>query len=259
MTEIINDLIVLGKAVPERRTDGRKTFCLAGYSPSSGFVRVFPCRPDLQVSRWDVICVQVERTPKDTRRESWQPPGEWMEWDTLNKYIRNVGRIEKREARRDLMSSLRSPCVKAIDDREDSLGIVLAGTIHGAYFQNNSQYGREIQLDLIPRSGEWARNRALYPFVPRLKYSCEHCEIHHDQTLIEWGAYEWMHKNPKAIDQYWDNVGLYKNDTDLWLLVGNQRLHRNSFLVIGIIPIKRDTIETARGARYAKQLPLLSL
>jgi len=38
----IDDLIMLGRGAPDTMRDGRVTICAAGWSPTLGFVRIYP-------------------------------------------------------------------------------------------------------------------------------------------------------------------------------------------------------------------------
>lgn len=46
MTQSIDDVVILGRGVPELISDGRVTVCVAGYSDKLGFVRLYPTRID---------------------------------------------------------------------------------------------------------------------------------------------------------------------------------------------------------------------
>lgn len=258
MAEYIDDLIVLGMAVPEEIRDGRRTVCLGGYSPSRGFIRVYPCRPDMGLHRWNIIKVQVERNPRDTRHESWKFVDSNPQWETLNDKVEILRTLPASE-RYPLLKGLAAPCVRSINDERNSLGIVLASNVHRAYFGQNPQYGKPHQPALIERPGEqYVRTKDTYPIEPRLCYSCDECRNQHDQKVLEWGAFEWMRKNPGNVEQYWENARLFSTEHDLFILVGNQANQRTSFLVINIIPVKRGKKTEAIGARYAKQLSMFS-
>ena len=71
----INDLVVLGNAVPYEMEDGRKTVCVAGYSDRLGLIRVYPARPDSPVKWRNRLAIPLARNPTDTRKESWKIRG----------------------------------------------------------------------------------------------------------------------------------------------------------------------------------------
>lgn len=123
----VDDLVVLGNAVPEKIRDGRKTVCVAGYSRRLGLIRVYPTRPDSPVKWWNELGVPLVRNPMDTRRESWKIPGSKAEWDRLDDKIENHGPIKKNH-RRELWSKIcerhQVGCVSDLNDGKLSLGVV---------------------------------------------------------------------------------------------------------------------------------------
>ena len=60
----IDDLIILGRSVPTEMRNGRRTICVGGYSPTYGFIRLYPTFYDFDISRWSIIEVKVERPRK---------------------------------------------------------------------------------------------------------------------------------------------------------------------------------------------------
>lgn len=42
---VMDDVVILGEAVPDETHDGRKTICTAGYSEKHGLVRITLFRP----------------------------------------------------------------------------------------------------------------------------------------------------------------------------------------------------------------------
>lgn len=70
---IIDDLIILGKAFPQELKDGRITCCTAGWSPTRGFIRIYPIPPESEkLKRWNIVSTKVERNLNDWRDESWK-------------------------------------------------------------------------------------------------------------------------------------------------------------------------------------------
>ena len=63
-----------------------------------------------------------------------------------------------------------------------------------------------------------------------------------DQQVLEWGVYEWLRKNPDKKDQVWENLRLNSDKHVIYLLVGNQFLHRNSFMIISVLRMLKGEI-----------------
>lgn len=241
-TIVIDDLIVLGRAVPEPIKDGRTTVCLGGYSHEIGFVRVYPTRTDMKWHRWDVVRVEVEKDARDTRAESWKIVGSRTEWDSLRSKIHVIGSIEDQSKRRNLVANLADDCVNVINDAKRSLGIVKPSGVK-PYFAHNPLYGRLFQM-VLPGLGESTKVKRDFHQEPRVKYECTDCKAKngHDQQILEWGFYEWFRKNPDNIGQVWENAQFNSPNHDLYFFVGNQFRHRASFMVISVIRVEKGPI-----------------
>lgn len=235
----IDDLVMLGRAAPDSLSDGRITICAAGYSPTYGFIRLYPTRLTSPLRQWSIVSVPVERNPQDTRRESWKIQGSKGEWDSLDSKIEVVEELPRSE-RMQLVPQLVSPCVTRLNDDRVSLGIVRPSQMRG-YLSARSDVDPTVQLTLS--GGRTPKTKANYAMQPRLEYRCSGCigSGPHDQQIIEIGCYEWFRKNPGKEDQVFENLHLEDPQYEKYLLVGNQSHHRVSYLVIGVIRWKRDT------------------
>jgi len=241
--ELINDLIVLGRACPEPIKDGRITVCLGGYSPRLGFVRIYPTRTDMPWHRWDIVKVEVEKDDRDTRNESWKIAGSRTQWDTLCERVEVVGHWS-RSRWRNLAGNLVDGCVQDINEARRSLGIVKP-YIHKRYFARNPLYGRMFQ-QVLPGFGESTKVKRDFPFEPRVTYRCSNCRSKnpHDQQVLEWGFFEWIRKNPDNIEQVWENALLDSPDHEISFFVGNQSRHRTSFMVISILRVPKGPVQS---------------
>lgn len=236
---VIDDLIVLGRAVPEPIKNGRVTVCLGGYSRTLGFTRVFPVKPSTPIHRWDIVKIPVERDSKDTRAESWKIQGSKGEWANLDKKVQVISNL-KREDRLNLIANLADKCVKDINDEKRSLGIVKP-TIEECYFCKEEDFDPALQQTLfgIPL----AATKQQYRKFPKVKYRCPECRNvnPHDQTVLEWGFYEWMRKNPDNVEQVWENARFNSDKHQLYFFVGNMRDRRTAFLIISTLPLPKGT------------------
>ena len=81
-----------------------------------------------------------------------------------------------------------------------------------------------------------------YQLQPRVKYRCPNCQMQnpHNQQILEWGAYEWMRKNPDNPEQAITNLHLTNPRYDRYFLVGNMARYRTSFMVISVFRFKRS-------------------
>lgn len=233
---IVNDLVILGRGAPDRMRDGRITVCTAGYSPSKGFVRVYPTRLDSPCRMWNIVEVPLEKNPQDTRTESWKIEGSKDEWVNLGDKIKVIGLVERQE-RLDLITNLVDGCIKDINSKKRSLGIIKPNIIN-RYFSKRISHDPSIQLRLDGR--ELPKTKKQYPKVPRFTYRCSDCKCSkHDQQLLEWGAYEWIRKNPEKREQIWENLLLDSPKHMIFFFVGNQAFHRKSFVVITVLRLPK--------------------
>lgn len=84
----IKDMIVLGHGAPNqiRKIGKRQGRCLCLWSDKTGFVRVYPV-PYGYVHDWEIINVQVRKSARDGRENSFVVNNYEKEWDNLSKRI----------------------------------------------------------------------------------------------------------------------------------------------------------------------------
>lgn len=233
----IDDLVILGRGAPDELKDGRVAVCVAGWSRTLGFVRVYPTRLSSPLKQWSVVSVQVEKNPSDSRSESWKIVGSASEWERLDRNIRVIGTLD-REGRTALIPTLVSGCVSDLNDAHTSLGIVRPSAIRG-YLSPREDVVHSVQTTLL--GGSLPRTKVNYAMRPRVVYRCSACQSQqeHDQQIIEIGCYEWFRKNPGKEQQVFENLRLGDPNYEKFLLVGNQANHRTSYIVIGVIRWKK--------------------
>jgi len=232
----IDDLIVLGQSSPDTLKDGRASICTAGYSPTHGFIRLYPTRIDSSFRMWDIISAPVERNPQDARVESWKIQGSHAEWNVLDEKITMKGKFNK-NARLGLIAPLVSGCIIDMRDQGRSLGIVKP-SFRECFFTDRNGFDPYDQMTLDGTTALKDKNR--YPLQPRAKFRCGQCrsDTGHNQQILEWGIYEWMRKNPGAEKKVWENLFAHEGSQEIFFLVGNMAHHPSSFMVVSILRIK---------------------
>jgi hypothetical protein len=236
---VMDDIVVLGNAAPDEISDNRFTVCTAGFSPTHGFLRIYPVPPRAPMSRWKVVKIPLVKNPRDTREESWKIQGSKDEWSNLHRRIqvqRELDRNEQIALLEDLHERFGVNCVKDLNDQRLSLGMIKP-TIHGYRFEERVKYDPTVQTTLD--SVQQFLTIHNYKEQPRIRYRCgTGCKSKepHDQQLIEWGAYELMRKEKK--EKLWDSLRLNDPAYDISFLVGNQSLYRNSFMIISVFRFK---------------------
>ena len=237
---VIDDLIVLGNAVPDEIRDKRKTVCTAGYSPKHGMIRVYPVPPNAGMNRWNIVEIPLEKNNKDTRKESWKIQGSKSEWPKLKSKIKHQGKLAEGK-RIDLLKEMHKKfgvgCIEDLNRNKLSLGFIKPKDIKWR-LEKRKHHDASVQTTLF--SNEPFLTIKNYDMQPRMTYTCSECKAkkQHDQQILEWGVYEWFRKNPTNMNQVWDNLGLTKSGYDISFLVGNMFLHKNSFMIISILRYK---------------------
>lgn len=238
----IDDLLVLGNAVPDIISDLRISVCTAGYSKKYGLIRIYPVRIDSPMARWNIVSIPLERNPKDTRQESWKVQGSKTEWDKLNSKIKLIGKVEDREEKLSILEELNKKfgagCIEQINSAKASLGII-EPEILSCEIADREDYEPYVQGTLDKKIPFLTIKN--YPVQPRIKYKCTDCKAKnpHNQQVIEWGVYQWIRQNPKdKWDQVWKNLHIGEKNYYTSFLVGNQALHRSSFMIISVFRMK---------------------
>lgn len=250
---VIDDLIILGKAVPEEIRNGRRPNCVAGFSPAHGFIRLFPARWDMPLKRWNIVKVPVERAIRpryDSRKESWKIIGSRSEWDRLSDKVELVGKYSPKKRYHLIESLVDDCCVQDIYASRRSIGIIKPHIIK-YYLKEQEDLETYVQKTLDDTFRVNIKDE--YPIEPRIKYQCSKCKARrgfHDQQLLEWGAYEWFRKNPDNLEQVWENLGFDNPDYDKYFLVGNLLQYKNAFIIISVIRFKKTS--STRLLNYTK-------
>ncbi len=232
---VMDDVIVLGNAVPDFISNNRTSICTAGYSPTHGLIRIYPVPINSEMHRWNIVEVPLERNPADTRVESWKIQNSRTGWNRINSQIRLIGKVKEADRPhilKSITSSFGVDCVHELNQKKRSLGFV-SPTVENYRFVERDDYQPPNQTLYGGTAFLTIKN---YRYQPRIRYRCSNCESKraHDQQSVEWGVYEWMRKNPNKKDEVWKILGLTGRSENPKFLIGNQKLHRTSFLVITV-------------------------
>jgi len=237
---LIDDLIILGRSVPEPLKDGRKTVCLGGYSDKHGYIRIYPTKTNFPIKRWDIVAVDVERNNKDSRVESWKIAGSNKNWDNLGDNIDVVGRITDDNFRLDLIDGICVDGIKKLNKEKRSLGVLCPNSSPKLYLRENKNFDAMTQL-MLPVFEDGIKTKRDYQLDIRLKFQCSGSS--HDLMLVEWGCYEYMRKSDKSLStiqkRLSDNLRLNNDDYLHFVFVGNLVRFRNSFMAISLFRIKK--------------------
>lgn len=256
-SERLTDVVVLGRAAPEEMSDGRQTVCTGAWSPTKGFIRLYPIDPQSNIfSRWDVIDVEVERNSRDSRHESWKIKGRKKD----QKERVEVKGEYPRDKRATLLYNLEDDCVNTINNAKRSLGIIKPSDIDELLFEEwDEDEDSLVQAKLFEEAdGFKPDNREDFDYNIKLRYTCSSCETkqgYHEQSLLEWGAYMGLKNNPENPDQLWENYRFGDEEYNHWLFVGNMNKYKNSFIVISVVWLKDDIPINSTLEQHPKVAP----
>lgn len=230
----LSSFVVLGTAVPELTKSNGKTVCLAGWSDDLGLVRIYPFNAISGIKRWDVLTnVKIKRNPKDNRIESYKIE----ELDSIS--VKDT--IKDPVDKRFLLESIASECVFDVRDNMLSLGVVKVSNSIKCNIVSNPSFDTQKHIESLNEQS-WLRTKRDFENQPSLSFVCGDnckCKASHRLTVVEWGAFEWLRKNPEKAAELEDNWKLNREDYDTFLLLGNVFNQRTSFIVISVIPISR--------------------
>lgn len=66
----VDDIVILGNALPDEVRDNRKTVCTTGYSEEPVLIRIYPVPPDVRLTRWALVGLDLERNLRDSRKKA---------------------------------------------------------------------------------------------------------------------------------------------------------------------------------------------
>lgn len=247
MTPLI-DIVFLGQTVPEsrRRDESIIQVCSIGYSPTlRSLYRIYPLPVKFGGQRWNKFLVPVERNPQDSRRESLRvaSPHRRADLSMVPESMKFVERVN----RDDTMEALERMAVSSIDylnSERRSLGLLRPDGIRG-YWTDNP--GHAPLLESCGLFAGPARNitRRGYSHFARVCFRDGDGE--RDLMLNAWDAYEWYrrHGDSHALSSIWDRYCFGRDDYEHLLLVGNMNGHRNVWLVVAVLALKRRAAQAA--------------
>jgi len=224
---IIDDLVIIGKAFPQILQDGRATCCTAGWSPTRGFIRIYPIPPfSEKLKRWNIISAKVEINPSDWRDESWKICDSKNPEEALRN-VKVVGKLNRKEQIRLIKEILPNQCPCGLNEKRISLGIVKPKIIDTLWDGDKLKIKYECEQDCLLSSTYTKKDGTTKIYSP------------HKQQVLEWGVYEWVRKHPEKKKEVIDNLRLFDKDYDVYFFVGNSYKAPTSFMIISILRFKK--------------------
>jgi hypothetical protein len=230
--------VMLGKTKPEeRRSDGRTFVCSAGWHPDLGLIRIYPLGVRDAPRRWDVCTVNLQRNPRDTRRESWQLAGNrhGAEHARINTQAFTItGKVPRQQRPNLLPDTCYADSIAHANDQRRSLALIRPRDAQVTWTRPDSRNPIDVhQLELFAAETGTAPSR-----VPRLAFADDDGD--HLLQLRDWGVFELMRRNGEDYASRNTAQALHLGPASA-LLVGNLAQHRTAWLVIAVLNIADAT------------------
>lgn len=243
--------VVIGQTAPERQKNGKITVCTALYSERYGLIRIYPVPWQLRTPLWSEVECEIEKNPKDSRKESWKVVGD----ETLSggQFASQHFRVgEKRkyssEEKYRILSSLSYQCVHDLNDDYISIGVIhpLKSSISVKWKSRDATLDKEaFDLDSLVNPNSLITKTDL-PILPYVTFVCPKCRNKqpHEMSLLDKEIIAtWLATGDKKsllARIYSDYLVADKLDWRAYLVIGNSVRYRKSFMVGNVIRFKHD-------------------
>ena len=240
----LNNLIVIGMGAPNQLKDGRRSVCVCAWSLDENcFHRVYPVPPKW-FRKWDLFDVEVEKNPQDHRENTWKIKNSKEDWNRLHKWI--YPHKKKYSQKEELIQQIGFTTLGNLIDNTKSFGIIKPKIKDFQLEQRNIQTTKQMTLRSDMRDldeGFCIINQTDYKYKPYLVYECEgDCSCKnkiHRQSITEWGCFEFMRKYPSKEINLKDNLRLFDDEWNKYILVGNIHKAPKTYIIIDILRFKK--------------------
>jgi len=239
---LLRNLVVLGQGAPNQLQDGRQSTCICAWSlVTKEFVRIYPV-PLGWFRKWNMFEVEVEKNPRDHRENTWKIKNSKEDWKRLGKWIKKSKHEYPKNHRANLIESIPKTTISELRENGKSFGLIKPIIVDFNLEQKKENTEKQMTLIGFSKDGGETTldegyeiiNQKDYKYKPYLIY---HCEINggkeskknkqpYKQQITEWGCYEFMRKNPGKEINLKDNLRLFDDEWEKYLLVGN--IHKQS-------------------------------
>ena len=241
---LLKNLVVIGQGAPNQLRDGRQSICICAWSlDNNHFVRIYPV-PLGWFRKWDIFDVEAEKSSTDHRENTWKIKNSKEDWKKLNKWINKSG-IYPEKKHEELIQEIGFNVLSDLIDNKKSFGIIKPNIKDFELEQKREFTSKQMTLFDVEDLDEpfTIINQKDYKYKPYITYECEgkcNCKNKtHRQSISEWGCYEFMRKNPKKEIQLKDNLRLFDNEWNKYLLVGNIHKAPQTYIIIDVLRFKK--------------------
>lgn len=256
---LLNNLVVLGQGAPNQLKDGRQSTCICAWSlDNNEFVRIYPV-PLGWFRKWDMFDVEVEKNKRDHRENTWKIKNSKLDWKKLGKWIKKREQQYPKKDRIPLIDSIPKTTINELRENGKSFGLIKPIIVDFKLIQKNENTTKQMTLigfsesdgETILDEGYEIINQKDYKYKPYLFYYCEingHQETKknkqpYKQQITEWGCYEFMRKNPGKENCLKDNLRLFQDEWEKYLLVGNIHRSIKTYIIIDVLRYKKRELD----------------
>src|SRR3989344_3874636 len=256
---LLKNLVVLGQGAPNQLKDGRQSTCICAWSlDDNNFVRIYPVHLKL-FRRWDLFDAEVENSPTDHRENTWKIKNSKEDWKKLDKWIKKHDKPYPEKERMNLLESIPKTTISELRNNGKSFGLIKPIIVDFELIKKNDK--TEKQMTLLGFSKEGGEttldegyeiiNQKNYKYKPYLTYYCEINGVReskknkqpYKQQITEWGCYEFMRKNSGKESNLKDNLSLFYDEWEKYLLVGNIHRSIKTYIIIDVLRFKKKEFE----------------
>lgn len=254
MTQEKAKVFITTKTYPSISKKYIETVCTAGILLGDNnqplrWIRLYPIpyrylEEGKQFPRYSTIEVEIERNTSDQRAESYRIKSETInvlpKLDTKNFW----------QERKNLILPLQRTSIAEIMANEESLGIVKPHRIVRAFYTPASREWKDSKKSVLGQGDLFVKKKDLEKIPYNFKYEftslVDGKEKTHKLSIIDWEIPELYRKcrdaakgtqeqkEQEAIQKVLEKLEKFKNEHDLYFMVGNQQAHPKSFMIIGL-------------------------
>lgn len=251
----IKSLCMLGKGHPVQTRNNGASMCAIGLHKDLGLIRIYPIPALSKVPVWSFIEAELDRSSSDTRAESWKIVSD----------IYVSGGVTDPQCKRELLdrcelkSGVKDP-VDFLNENRMSIGLIKAKAVCGSLKLNEAFDGDDGACpfdDVVKCQGD-------FQFAPYLDWQSLQGK-NHSQKIVSNEVHMGLIHYPQNPNCVFDNMRIYDPDFTKWILIGNQKDRRTSFVVVHVHRLKgkndpvftktfcNPMLGTAEGWPYSRQ------
>ncbi|MCG9884725.1 MAG: hypothetical protein MH825_03945 [Cyanobacteria bacterium] len=250
-------ILIVAKTYPNISRKYRETVCTAGLLLDDSeqplqWIRIYPVRfrdldQDRRYKRWSIIEANIEKNPKDPRRESFRIEDESIV------VIRQLDTKNAWQERRAMLLPFKDPSIRAIREAGRSLGLIKPKSI-SRFLVKPIERDWTLSQQAILDQGDLFREEQAFLDLEKIPYRflyqfVDEEDAQHKYSILDWEILQ-LYRNVRNVsrdrslpERESDALEKMKqkleekfmsNDIDLHFIVGNQQKYPKTFMIIGL-------------------------